>query len=79
MDAPKRRVVDYRLIRVLNHAIAVRVLEVALKTADQRPSAIEIWKTLAKGDLADLELRQVAYHLARLRDAELLPRPLGNH
>ena len=76
MEPLKRRKVDQRLIRALENPIAIRVLELSTREPGRRPSAFKLRTELA-GDFGELEVRQVAYQLARLRDAGLLPpRPI---
>jgi DNA-binding transcriptional ArsR family regulator len=69
---------DHRLIRVLDHPLRLRILELATKPerAKNTPSASTLQEALAP-EFDGLEIRQVAYHLARLQDAGLLPGPAG--
>lgn len=74
MDFRERRTTptDHRLIRALEQPLAIRILEVARSEPEQRPSAAKLKDALAD-DFPGLETRQVAYHLARLQDVDLLP------
>lgn len=76
MDRGRRnsRVNHHHIGRLLQNPIAVRVLEIATGSAGgYRTSANGIKKELC-GHFPGVEVRQVAYHLSRLQDAELLPR-----
>jgi hypothetical protein len=66
----------HQVRRTLENPLAIRVLEVATWEPGQRPSAKKVRNEL-QGDHADLQVPQVAYHLGRLRDADLLPRPIA--
>ncbi len=77
---PRRRrgseVSPQQVRRVLENPIAIRVLEVAIREPGHRPTAQKVRSELA-GHFADLQVRQVAFHLGRLRDVDLLPRPIA--
>ncbi len=70
---PQRK--DYRgfnrdQVRELGHPVRLRILELA-RADPQRPLASDKL-ALEMGDL-NVNVSQVAYHVARLRDADLLP------
>lgn len=62
------------LLRELKHPIRIRILEISAREPTKVLSAAALRKRLA-GDFKGLQTGQVAYHLARLQDAELVPRP----
>jgi hypothetical protein len=66
----------HQVRRTLEYPLAIRVLEVATREPGQRPSAKKVRNEL-RGDYADLQVPQVAFHLGGLRDADLLPRPIA--
>jgi hypothetical protein len=66
----------HQMRRALENPIAIRVLEVATREPGHRPTAEKVRNELA-GHFAGLQVRQVAFHLGRLRDVNLLPRPIA--
>lgn len=66
------------VLRALDHPIRIRICELSLREPSRVLTASDLKETLAR-EFKDLEVRQVAYHLAQLQDADLLPRPIrGN-
>jgi DNA-binding transcriptional ArsR family regulator len=64
------------VLRALASPIRLRILEVATSDPGQRFSASKIRDALAL-DFEVLKLKEVNYHLRRLEDAGLLPRPIA--
>ncbi len=59
----------------VEHPLRLRILEFADREGQLSLSASELKEAL-EGEFENLQIDQVAYQLAQLRDAELLPRPM---
>jgi DNA-binding transcriptional ArsR family regulator len=58
--------------QALSHPIRLRILELFKRDTDRALAAQSLVSDLA-ADYPGVEIRQVAYHVAVLRDADLLP------
>jgi DNA-binding transcriptional ArsR family regulator len=58
----------------LENPLRLRILELAIRTPGQLTASG--LKDGLTDEFMDLEVRRVHYHLTRLQDADLLPRPL---
>lgn len=66
---------DTEQVRALGHPIRIRIVGLFTKDTDRPLAADAVTAALAveASDLGHLSISQVTYHLARLKDAQLLP------
>lgn len=63
------------LLRAFKHPLRIRILEFSIRKPGQALSASEL-KDVLERDGEHLKVSELAYHLARLQEVELIPRPI---